>query len=101
MDYLITSYLYSVYPKLNPGQLTDLRSMFVSNQAFANVALDLSFQKFIICDSSSLSKAISKYAEFIKDPASESSQNDWPKCPKVSRQRLLFCIFFWESCRNR
>ncbi|KAI5320704.1 hypothetical protein L3X38_040412 [Prunus dulcis] len=40
LDYLITSYLYSVYPKLKPGQLTDLRSVSVNNKAFANVAVD-------------------------------------------------------------
>ena len=94
LDYLITSYLYSVYPQLKPGQLTDLRSMFVNNQAFANVAVDRSFQKFIICDSSSLSKAISNYTYFIKEPASESSLNDWPKCPKVDSHRLNFAFSF-------
>ncbi|MCD9559831.1 endoribonuclease Dicer [Datura stramonium] len=38
LDYLITSYLYSVYPNLKPGQLTDLRSVSVNNNTFAVVA---------------------------------------------------------------
>ena len=83
LDYLITSYLYSVYPKLTPGQLTDLRSLCVSNNAFANVAVDRSFQKFLICDSSSLSEAINVYVDFVKAPASERGLLDEPKCPKV------------------
>ena len=83
MDYLITSYLYSVYPELKPGQFTDLRSLFVNNEAFANVAVDRSLQKFLISDSSGLSKAIKNYVDFIQAPTSESSLLAGPKCPKV------------------
>ncbi|KAL4299459.1 hypothetical protein AHAS_Ahas17G0103000 [Arachis hypogaea] len=54
LDFLITSYLYSAYPKLKPGQLTDLRSLSVNNKAFACVAVDRSFDKFLLCDSSNL-----------------------------------------------
>ncbi|XP_024022600.1 dicer-like protein 4 isoform X1 [Morus notabilis] len=92
LDYLITSYLYSVYPKLKPGQLTDLRSVFVNNQAFANVAVDRSFPTFLISDSSSLSKAINKYVKFIQAPPSESSQDDWPKCPKALGDLVESCV---------
>lgn len=81
LDYLMTSYLYSVYPKLKPGQLTDLRSAFVNNQAFASVAVDRSFQNFLICDSKTLSKAVKNYVEFITAPSPDT--NDLPKCPKV------------------
>lgn len=83
MDYLITSYLYSVYPELKPGQLTDLRSVFVNNKAFANVAVDRSFHKYLIFDSSGLTEAINTYVESIKTHVPEGSLIDGPKCPKV------------------
>ncbi|KAF3452999.1 hypothetical protein FNV43_RR03432 [Rhamnella rubrinervis] len=92
LDYLITSYLYSVYPKLTPGQLTDLRSLCVNNNAFANVAVDRSFQKFLICDSSSLSEVIDVYVDFIKAPASERDLRDEPKCPKALGDLVESCM---------
>lgn len=96
LDYLITSYLYSVYPKLKTGQLTDLRSVFVNNQAFANVAVDRSLQKFLISDSSGLSKAINKYVDFTQVPASECDEDNWPKCPKVNHL-WTFAIAFMRK----
>lgn len=83
LDYLITSYLYSVYPELKPGQLTDLRSVFVRNEAFANVAVDRFFYKFLICDSTSLQSDIKSYVNFIKAPPSERGSFEQPICPKV------------------
>lgn len=83
LDYLITSYLYSTYPKLKPGQLTDLRSVCVDNKSFANVAVQRSFHKFLLCDSSNLLEAIDKYVGFIETPSSEDHMIKEPKCPKV------------------
>lgn len=83
LDYLITSYLFSVYPKLKPGQLTDLRSMLVNNQAFANVAVDRSFDKFLIFDSNVLSEAINNYVDYMKTPSSTREVIEGPRCPKV------------------
>ncbi|KAK9269302.1 hypothetical protein L1049_001073 [Liquidambar formosana] len=92
MDYLMTSYLYSVYPKLKPGQLTDLRSVSVNNKAFANVAICRSFHKFLISDSSSLSAAIEKYVDFIKTPAPDKSPLEGPKCPKALGDLVESCM---------
>ncbi|KAH9654546.1 Dicer-like protein 4 [Citrus sinensis] len=83
LDYLITSYLYSVYPKLKPGQLTDLRSMLVNNQAFANVAVDQSFYKFLIFDSNVLSETINNYVDYMITPSSTREVKEGPRCPKV------------------
>ena len=83
MDYLVTSYLYSAYPELKTGPLTDLRSMFVNNKVFAKVAADQSFHKFVLSDANSLSKNINKYVDSIQAPPSESSLDDRPKFPKV------------------
>jgi endoribonuclease Dicer len=83
LDYLITSYLYSAYPKLKPGQLTDLRSLSVNNKAFACVAVDRCFHEFLLCDSSALTRAIKKYADYIKRPVSDCDKNGGPNSPKV------------------
>lgn len=92
MDYLITSYLYSVYPELKPGQLTDLRSMSVNNKDFASVAVRRSFYKFLISDSSSLSEAIEKYVDFINIPELEKHPLEGPKCPKALGDLVESCI---------
>lgn len=89
MDYLITSYLYSAYPTLKPGQLTDLRSLSVNNKAFACVAVDRCFDEFLLCDSSSLSEAIKKYVDYVKKQVSRSGINEGPKCPKVDIMTFL------------
>lgn len=81
LDYLITSYLFSVYPKLKPGQLTDLRSASVNNTSFADIAIHYSFHKFIICDSSALSKTMEQYVSSIQ--TTERVQTDEPTCPKA------------------
>ena len=78
LDYLITSYLYSVYPKLKPGHMTDLRSISVNNKAFATVAVARSFHKFLVSDSCTLSKAIKTYVNFVETSASDSSLVDGP-----------------------
>ncbi|XVF35510.1 hypothetical protein REPUB_Repub18cG0151900 [Reevesia pubescens] len=82
LDYLITSYLFSTYPKLKPGQLTDLRSASVNNKSFANVAVNRSLHKFLIRDSFPLNEAIDKYVDFITS-SPERGFFEGPKCPKA------------------
>jgi endoribonuclease Dicer len=84
LDYLITSYLFSVYPKMKPGHLTDLRSVLVNNRAFASVAVDRSFHEYLICDSDALSAATKKFVDFVRTPKSERRLLEGPKCPKVN-----------------
>ncbi|KAJ6698597.1 DICER-RELATED [Salix purpurea] len=83
LDYLITSYLFSAYPKMKPGQLTDLRSVLVNNRAFASISVDRSFHEYIICDSDALSAAIQNFVDFVRTPESERHLLEGPKCPKV------------------
>ncbi|KAL5774848.1 hypothetical protein ACOSP7_012405 [Xanthoceras sorbifolium] len=91
LDYLIISYLFSVYPKLKPGHLTDLRSILANNKAIANVAVDRSFHKFIFFDSSGLKEAINNYVEFVNSlSARESSQG--PTCPKALGDLVESCL---------
>ncbi|GAB2289126.1 endoribonuclease Dicer [Dionaea muscipula] len=83
MDFLVTSYLYSVYPKLKPGQLTDMRSVLVNNASFARVAVIRSFHKCIICDCPRLRDAIDKYVNYSGMSDSERNQLKEPPCPKA------------------
>ncbi|KAF6147419.1 hypothetical protein GIB67_016776, partial [Kingdonia uniflora] len=92
LDYLITSYLYSVYPKLKPGQLTDLRSVTVNNNSFAHVAVTRSFQKYLLSDSANLSEAIKKFVNFAQTSISEKNPLDGPTCPKVLGDLVESCV---------
>ncbi|KAK7388536.1 hypothetical protein VNO78_23354 [Psophocarpus tetragonolobus] len=92
LDYLITSYLFSAYPKLKPGQLTDLRSLSVNNKAFACVAVDRSFDKFLLCDSNDLSEAIKQYVDYVRRPVSDSDIKEGPKCPKALGDLVESCV---------
>lgn len=83
LDFLITSYLYSAYPALKPGQLTDLRTVYVNNEAFASVAVDRAFHQFMFSDSAPLSKTVQAYVDFIRKPKSERVYSEGLKCPKV------------------
>lgn len=83
LDYLITSYLYSVYPELKPGQFTDLRSMCVSNISFGEVAGRWSFHKLIICNSKDLRNSMTKYVDSIGVSASGGAQIEEKTSPKV------------------
>ncbi|XP_076937243.1 dicer-like protein 4 [Bidens hawaiensis] len=92
LDYLITSYLYSVYPKLKPGQLTDLRSYSVNNNSFAGIAVNRSFYKFMLCDSTSLTKSMNKYAEFFKTSSSNNALGETVPCPKALGDLVESCV---------
>ncbi|KAK8351742.1 hypothetical protein V6Z12_A05G053200 [Gossypium hirsutum] len=91
LDYLITSYLFSLYPKLKPGQLTDLRSVSVNNKSFANVAVDRRLHKFLMCDSCHLNEAIEKYVDFIT-LSPDRGLFEGPKCPKALGDLVESCF---------
>ncbi|CAH9093430.1 unnamed protein product [Cuscuta europaea] len=92
LDYLITSYLYSVYPKLRPGQFTDLRSASVNNKTFADITVRQSLHKHIICDSLSLQEAITAYADFTGKSDSEKGVIEKPYLPKVLGDIVESCM---------
>ncbi|KAL2338481.1 hypothetical protein Fmac_012927 [Flemingia macrophylla] len=92
LDYLITSYLFSAYPELKPGQLTDLRSLSVNNKAFAYVAVERSLDKFLLCDSNCLSEAIKMYVDYVRRPVSDSGFKEGPKCPKALGDLVESCV---------
>ncbi|XP_050382683.1 dicer-like protein 4 isoform X2 [Argentina anserina] len=92
LDYMITSYLYSVYPKLKPGHMTDLRSISVNNKTFATVAVARSFHKFLVSDSCTLSEAIKTYVNFIETSAPDSNLVNGPTCPKALGDLVESCL---------
>lgn len=83
LDYLMTSYFYTVFPNLKPGQLTDLRSLSVNNKALANVAVRCSLERFLFCESIYLHEAIKDYTNFLAASPLASGPSEGPKCPKV------------------
>nr|AIE15767.1 Dicer-like protein 4b [Salvia miltiorrhiza] len=92
LDYVVTSYLYSTYPELKPGQLTDLRSMSVSNLSFADVAGRWSMHKFVICDSSALRESMTKFVNEIGNSASETEHIEERTFPKVLGDLVESCM---------
>ncbi|KAL0283342.1 UNVERIFIED_CONTAM: Dicer-like protein 4 [Sesamum angustifolium] len=100
LDYLITSYLYSVYPNLKPGQLTDLRSVSANNTSFADVAGRWSFHKFIICDSSVLRETMTKYVNNIGSSATGKGHIEEKTCPKIMLSLLDPIISFSKLRMN-
>ncbi|KAI3796093.1 hypothetical protein L1987_38757 [Smallanthus sonchifolius] len=92
LDYLITSYLYSVYPKLKPGHLTDLRSYSVNNKSFAGMAVNRSFYKFMLCDSPSLTQSMNKYVKFFKTSSTNNVSAETVPCPKALGDLVESCV---------
>lgn len=83
LEYLMVSYLYSAYPDLKPGQITDLKSLAVNNNSFAYVAVKKSIHKYLIKDSNYLTAAVNKYENYVNLSSSEKDLLEEPTCPKV------------------
>lgn len=99
VDYLITSYLYSSYPTIKPGQLTDLKTLTVNNDFFANMAVQCSLHSCLISDSRALSETINKFVDFKEASASEQALVNEPKCPKVQPQLYFLSRLITNKCR--
>lgn len=91
LDYLMTSYFFTVFPKLKPGQLTDLRSLSVNNEALANVAVSFSLKRFLFCESIYLHEVIEDYTNFLASSPLASGQSEGPRCPKVRSDLPFTC----------
>lgn len=66
LDFLITCYIYESCGKLNPGELTDLRSALVNNNTFASLVVRNGLHKFLLMINSTLQSHIDKFVEFLK-----------------------------------
>ncbi|XP_020599927.1 endoribonuclease Dicer homolog 4 isoform X2 [Phalaenopsis equestris] len=83
LEYLMTSYLYSVYPDMKPGQITDLRSIAVNNNFFAYIAVRWGFQRYLIKDSKSLTDAVNKFEKLVRASNLPMAFLEESNCPKV------------------
>ncbi|KAF2934887.1 hypothetical protein DAI22_04g193100 [Oryza sativa Japonica Group] len=92
LEYVITSYLYSTYPDIKPGQITDLRSLAVGNDSLAYAAVEKSIHKHLIKDSNHLTSAISKFEMYVKLSNSEKDLLEEPACPKALGDIVESCI---------
>lgn len=94
----MTSYLYSTYPDLKPGQITDLKSLAVNNNSLAYVAVKKSIHKYLIKDSNHLTTAVNKFENYVKLSNSEKDLVEEPACPKVLMLSLEgFCLHFFDN----
>ncbi|ONK59574.1 uncharacterized protein A4U43_C08F7860 [Asparagus officinalis] len=92
LEYLITSYLYSVYPELNPGQITDLRSAVVNNKSFAYIAVGRSFYLYLKHNSCGLAETINKFSRYVQLPDLERDFLEEPACPKILGDIVESCV---------
>ncbi|PKI45105.1 hypothetical protein CRG98_034489 [Punica granatum] len=58
LDYVITVHLYSTYPRLSPGVITDMRSASVNNDCYALAAVKVGLHKHLLHDSNALQRDI-------------------------------------------
>ncbi|KAL6652413.1 hypothetical protein ACP70R_011338 [Stipagrostis hirtigluma subsp. patula] len=92
LEYLMTSYLYSTYPDLKPGQITDLKSLAVNNYSFAYVAVKKSIHKYLIKDSNHLTEAVNRFENYVNLSNSEKDSFEEPACPKVLGDIVESCV---------
>lgn len=66
LDFLITCYIYESCGKLDPGELTDLRSALVNNNTFASLVVRNGLHKHLLLINSTLQGHIDKFVEYSK-----------------------------------
>ncbi|KAG8230614.1 hypothetical protein J437_LFUL004526 [Ladona fulva] len=64
LDYVITCHIYETCGKLNPGQLTDLRSALVNNITFASLAVRHGLHRHLLHLSRNLMDVIDSFVDF-------------------------------------
>jgi endoribonuclease Dicer len=99
LEYLMTSYLYSTYPDLKPGQITDLKSLAVNNNSFAYVAIKKSIHKYLIKDSNYLTEAVNRFENYVNLSKLKKDLLEEPACPKVLMCSVIF-LFFSFGCKT-
>lgn len=61
-DFFVVRYLYEMYPELDPGKLTDLKSNVVSNEAFARTSITLGLHNFLYINNEKLAQDVQLFA---------------------------------------
>lgn len=93
LDLLITQYLYEMYPDIDPGELTDLRSASVSNENFAQAAVRHNLFPHLQHCSGLLLSQITEYVKSFSEPSYTTGSVQLAKGPKES-------FFFFPSFFN-
>ena len=84
LDYLVTSYIYSTYPKFGPGEISGMRSALVNNITFAELAVQLNLDKALLHNSPELFRKIPEFVEALRlQKASESSKQSRKRTGQV------------------
>lgn len=85
LDFLITWHLFETYKDIDPGELTDLRSVSVSNESFGRCAVKHKLQQHLQHASGLLSEQITEYAMQLEEARDDDLAllNGSSKCPKV------------------
>ncbi|XP_068147219.1 endoribonuclease Dcr-2 [Drosophila tropicalis] len=64
LDFLISAYIFERNIRMNPGQLTDLRSALVNNTTLACICVRHRFHFFILAENSLLTESINNFVKF-------------------------------------
>lgn len=88
LDLLITRHLYQSYDTLEPGELTDLRSVSVNNESFAQMALRHKLEPHLQHLSALLRTQIKEYADSFNGADEKSRSIQATKGPKVNTLKL-------------
>lgn len=83
LDILITQHLFETHTKIDPGELTDLRSASVSNDNFAIAAVRRNLHHHLQHDSTFLASQISEFVTCVSGMSNSVLTPD-TKAPKVT-----------------
>jgi dsRNA-specific ribonuclease len=90
LDFCVARYLFDRYPNQGPGDLTELKSAVVSNEAFARISVERKFYAYLYTNSKAMRNEVDKFvrvceAENADKDAGDS--NEWwsreREAPKV------------------
>lgn len=70
-DFCVAVYLYHRYPALGPGELTNLKSNVVSNEAFARLTVQMGLHKYLFHGSTAFTAEISNFIKAVKGEKEE------------------------------
>ena len=102
LDYLVTCHIYSTFPLYGPGEISCLRSALVNNITFAELAIDMNLNSFLLHNSPSLFKQIELYLKAVKKI---SQQGNVSKSVNKKKQVCMYvcmcvCIFLSLKTNN-
>nr|WJM99459.1 endoribonuclease dicer 2 [Ips calligraphus] len=66
LDFLITCHIFESCGKLDPGELTDLRSALVNNNTFGSLVVRHNLHKYMLMINSKLQSMVDRFADFIE-----------------------------------